>query len=215
MKKKGATIITGKMIEIKGSMARHGIVRKVVNTFIKTEYRKKGKGVIFHYPVENLPDGQLFIIRPGHKKNFDFKVEVAVDCRLGEGSHIEIARDLRNKKQENQQKFEDLLNAITEIYNCAENDVDRVLTTYSYLDKSFKTGAKVEVILKVVKWLFIMEDIVYWDNEGRAFLFNFLRYVAKETDDNRLNEALDKVKNPDRLKSFMRKCGIEWIPSKG
>ena len=111
MKKKETTIITGKMIEIKGSMARHVIVRKVVNTFIKTEYRRKGKGVIFRYPVENLPDGQLFIIRPGHKKNFDFKVEVAVDFRLGEGSHIEIARDLRNKKQENQQKFEDLLNA--------------------------------------------------------------------------------------------------------
>ncbi|MBT9138083.1 MAG: hypothetical protein DDT31_00630 [Syntrophomonadaceae bacterium] len=82
---------------------------------------------------------------------------------------------------------------------------------YPHLNESFRTGAKVEIILKVVKWLFIMEDIVYWDNEGRAFLFNFLRYVAKESDDDRLNEALDKVKNPDGLKSFMKKCGIEWL----
>lgn len=209
--KKEKTIFTGKMIEIKGRLARHNIVKKVVNTFIKIEYRKKGKGIVFKYPVENLPDGQLFITRPGHKKNFDFKVEVPVELGLGEGSHIEIARDLRRKEQENQQKFKELLDAITEIYNCSENDVNRLLTRYPHLNDSFKTGSKVEVILKVLKWLFIMEDIVYWDNEGRAFLFNFLRYVAKEPDDDMLSEALDKVKNPDRLKSFMKKCGIKWL----
>lgn len=213
--KKEKIIITGKMIEIKGTLARHKIVKKVVNTFIKTEYRKKGRGVIFQYPVENLPDGQLFIIRPGHKKNFDFKVEVIANLGLGEGSHIEIATDLRKKKQKNPQKFGDVLNAITQIYDCSESDVDKILSSYPNPDKSFQTGAKVGVILKVVKWLFIMEDIVYWDNEGRAFLFNFLRYVSEEPDDNRLKEAIEKVKNPDRLKSFMRKCGIEWIPSKG
>jgi len=213
--KKEKIIVTGKTIEIKGNLSRHKIVQKVVNTFIKTEYRRKGRGVIFQYPVENLPDGQLFIVRPGHKKNFDFKVEVITNLGLGEGSHIEIATDLRKKKQKNPQKFGDVLNAITQIYDCSENDIDKILSNYSDLDKSFKIGAKVEVLLKVVKWLFIMEDIVYWDNEGRAFLFNFLRYVSEETDENRLKEALEKVKNPDRLKSFMKKCGIEWIPSRG
>jgi hypothetical protein len=89
------------------------------------------------------------------------------------------------------------------------------LSDYPNLDKSFQIGAKVEALLKVVKWLFIMEDIVYWDNEGRVFLFNFLRYFSEETDDNRLKEAIEKVKDPDRLKSFMRKCGIEWMRSKG
>lgn len=212
---KEKTIITGKPIEINGSLARHKIVKEVVNTFIKVEYRKKGKGIVFRYPVENLPDGQLFISRPGHKKNFDFKVEVVMGHGLGEGSHIEIAEDLRKKEEENPQKFNDLLNAIAEIYHCSESNVNTVLRKYRNIEKSFSTGAKVEVILKVVKWLFIMEDIVYWDNEGRAFLYNFLTYVAKETDDNRLKEALEKVKNPDRLKSFMRKCGIKWIPCKG
>ncbi|MFH1775014.1 MAG: hypothetical protein ABH874_08695 [Methanobacteriota archaeon] len=212
---KEKTIIIGKPIEINGSLARHKIVKKVVNTFIKVEYRKKGKGIVFRYPVENLPNGQLFISRPGHKKNFDFKVEVVMDHGLGEGSHIEIAEDLRNKKEENPQKFNNLLDAITEIYRCSENNVDNVLKKYQNIEKSFSTGAKVEVILKVVKWLFIMEDIVYWDNEGRAFLYNFLAYVAKETDDTRLKEALEKVKNPERLKSFMRKCGIEWTPAEG
>jgi len=35
-----------------------------------------------------------------------------------------------------------------------------------------------------------MEDIIYWDNEGRAFLYNFLRYVANEKNKKRLDDAL-------------------------
>ena len=90
-------------------MARHKIVKKVVNAFIKTEYRKKGKGVVFRYPVEYLPDGQLlYIVRPGHKKNFDFKVKVDTDYGLGTGSHDEIALDLRQKNSTNPRNFKKL-----------------------------------------------------------------------------------------------------------
>ncbi len=214
-KRKVYDIVSRKAIEIKGSLARHKIVKKVVNTFIQTEYRKKARGVKFRYPVETLSEGKLFIARPGHKKNFDFKVDVSGDFGLGEGSHKEIALDLRNKKRENRQKFVDLMAAITEVYDCSESEVDRALQNYHGLDKSFREGARVEVLLKVIKWLFIMEDIVYWDNEGRAFLFNFLRYVAEETDERRLKEALEKIRNPDILKTYMRKVNLEWAPSKG
>jgi hypothetical protein len=92
-------IIGGPLIQIIGSIPRHKIVKKVVNTFIKTEYKKKGKGVIFRYPVEDLPGAQkLYIVRPGHKKNFDFKVEVDPSMELCEGRHKDIANDLRKKK---------------------------------------------------------------------------------------------------------------------
>jgi hypothetical protein len=211
---KETIIITAKKIEIKGRLARHKIVKKVVNSFIATEYRKKGKGVKFRYPVESLPHGNLFIVRPGYKKNFDFHVEPPVGMELGRGFHYEIALDLRNKKKENPKKFKNLLNAIIDIYNCSENDVNKILSKYTGIKRSFKTGAKVEIFLKVLKWLFIMEDILYWDVEGRAFLFNLLFYVAHESNAKRLKEVLAKVKNkkimPDRLRSYMRNCGIEW-----
>ena len=213
MVKKEKTVITGKCVEIKGSLARHKIVKKVINAFIKTEYRKKGKDVVFQYPVEHLPNGQpLYIVRPGHKKNFDFKVDVVASCGLGSGSHKEIATDLRRKNSESPRKFKKLWQAIVEIYHCKESDVDAILKKRGGLKRPFKSGAKSEVLLKVIKWLFIMEDIVYWDNEGRSFLFNFFKYVANENNKRRLKEALEKVKAPDRLKSFMRKCGIEWAP---
>ncbi|OGV97265.1 MAG: hypothetical protein A2Z59_11945 [Nitrospinae bacterium RIFCSPLOWO2_02_39_17] len=215
MKKK--ITIEGRNIEIKGAIARHEIVRKVVNTFIEEEYLKKGKGIVFRYPVETLSDGQrLFIARPGHKKNFDFKVDVTKELGLGEGSHLEIADDLRNKNLEHPRKFQVLLNAISEVYHCSESDIDKILMKYRGLVKSFKTGAKVEILLKVLKWMFVMEDIIYWDNEGRAFLFNFLLYSSKETDKTRLNESIGKIKKkPDYLKTVMRRCRLEWVPSRG
>ena len=213
MAKKVKVPITGTRIIISGDLPRHRIVKKVVNTFIKMEHKKKGKGIKFRYPVEYLPKGEvLYITRPGHKKNFDFKVEVVSNHGFGEGSHKEIARDLRRKRKEKPRKFIELMAIITQVYNCTENDVDALLKKNLRIENSFRTGGPVETLLKVLKWLFIMEDIVYWDNEGRAFLFNFLRYAAQEKREKTLKEAFISVKNPDKLKSFMEKSGIEWIP---
>jgi hypothetical protein len=174
-------------IEIKGSMTRHEIVQKVVNTFINTEHEQRGRGVKFWYPVEQLPnsleklleDTRLFIFRPGglQKWNFDFKVNVTPELGLGKGTHNEVAADLKNKKQENPKEFEKLIEAVEKIYSCAENDVDQVLMKHLDLQTSFRTGAKVDVLLKILKWMFIMEDIVYWNYDGRAKLHNFLKEV--------------------------------------
>jgi hypothetical protein len=136
---------------------------------------------------------------------------VVLNHGFGEGSHKEIAMDLRRKRKEKPRNFAELLATITQIYNCDENDVDALLKKHHHLQNSFRAGGPVEALLKIIKWLFIMEDIVYWDNEGRAFLFNFLRYVAQEKRERTLREALDSVKNPDKLKSFMKKSGIEWV----
>jgi len=132
--------------------------------------------------VENLSsvNRPLFIFRPGGlrgKWNFDFKVEVPEELGLGRGTHDEVISDFVRKKQENPQKFGILLQALTTIYNCLENDVDRVLEKYSDLQASFQTGANVEVLLKIVKWMFIMEDIVYWNYQGRAMLYSALEEV--------------------------------------
>ena len=165
-------------IQIKGSLTRHEIVQKIVNIFINTEYQQRGKGVQFWYPVEQLPGNtQLFILRPGglRKWNFDFKVNVTPELGLGKGSHEEVASDLKDKKLENPEKFTKLVQAITEVYSCSENDVDQVLRKYPDVESSFQTGAKVEVLLKVLKWMFIMEDIVYWNYEGRMKLYNYLK----------------------------------------
>ena len=180
MKKNEKSVITEEVIEIKGFLPRHEIVREVVNTFIDTGNQQRGKGVKFRYPVENLAsvNKQLFIFRPGGLKwNLGFKVEAPKELGLGRGTHDEIKSDFHNKKQENPQEFSVLSQALTAIYECSENDVDQLLKIYPSLETSFQTGAKVEILLKVVKWMFIMEDIVYWSYEGRAKLYNAVKEV--------------------------------------
>jgi hypothetical protein len=167
-------------IELKGKLSRHEIVQKVVNTFINTEFRERGKGIRFYYPVEKLSNGSLlYLRRPGglQKWNFDFKVDVKEEMGLGKGRHQDITADILNKKKENPEQFEKLVQAMTAVYGCSECDVNQVLNKYGDLQSSFKTGANVEILLKVLKWMFIMEDIVYWNYDGRAKLYNYLQEI--------------------------------------
>lgn len=94
---------------------------------------------------------------------------------LGKGSHAEIESEFRNKKLQNPGAFAELMAAVDEMCNGVEADVDVVLQRHPDLEKSFNTGAKLEVLLKVLKWMFIMEDIVYWNYDGRMKLYNYLR----------------------------------------
>lgn len=206
--------LTGPRIEIKGKLSRHEIVKRVVNHFIETEYSQKGFGVKFQYPVETLPAGMLMIGRPGRKKNFDFKVLVEPSYGLGAGLHEDIVEDFCRKAES---RYRDaLLKALSEIYHCSENDVDAIISQSSELIGNLGGMATVEILLKVLKWMFIMEDIVYWDNEGRAFLHNYLNYVVRETDKDRLKRAKAEVTvRPASLRKYMRQSSLEWTVCKG
>ena len=167
-------------IIIKGKLTRHEIVQTVVNVFIQTEFENRGKGVRFNYPVERFTDGSsLFIFRPAglRKWNFDFKVNVTPEMGLGKGTHAEIAMDFTNKKKENERGFVELIKTMEEMCTGSEADVSEILKKYPSLQTSFQTGSNVEVLLKVLKWMFIMEDIVYWNYDGRMKLYNYLKEV--------------------------------------
>jgi len=211
--------IVGERIHISGPMKRHEIVRAVVNHFIDTEYWQKGPGIRFEYPVEDLSNaGALVIARPGKKKNFDFKVLIEPSYGLDKGQHEDIAHDLIEKARTAPSRFGDLWAAISDVYHCVESEADMVLASRPALNEPFGVGASSEVVVKVIKWLFIMEDIFYWDSEGRGFLYNFLNYSVQETDSTRLQKAmqdLGKWARPDTLKKYMSKCGLSWIHSKG
>lgn len=167
--------ITGPRLAISGALPRHEIVRTVVETFIKTEAPHLGAGAKFRYPVEDLSIGHpLFLVRPAalRKWNFDFKVEVLPTFGMDKGRHSDIVKDFEKKRRENTKAYDDLRRALDKVYLCSESDVDTVLRQYPHLAGSFKSGAKVDVLLKVVKWMFIMEDIVYWNYKGRSKLYD-------------------------------------------
>jgi hypothetical protein len=105
---------------------------------------------------------------------------------------------------------------ITSLYNCSNNDVDDMLlkNSISYEGRIPAT----DILLKVIKWLFIMEDIIYWHYEGRAFLYNFFSYVVNERNENRLQNTLSGIRErkikPDKVKSLLKECGKEWMVPK-
>ncbi len=200
-------VICPERIEVFNSIPRHEIVRVVVNKFIDFEHNKKEKGKVFKYKVETLHKNNfLYIVRPGHKKNFDFKVEVEQEFGLNKGTHLDIAKIFTDMKTD-EKIFSDTLISLSLIYHCIENDVDKILKKFPHLKNSY-SGTTPEIILKVVKWLFIMEDIVYWDNKGREFLYNYLIYVI------RTGNLVD-IKNPTELVKYLKKSNIQWEPCKG
>ena len=209
---KNKKVYEGPEIRIIRPLGRFEIVKKVVTHFIEFEKDKKGKGIEFKYPVEELSTGEkLYIHRPGVKWNFDFKVEIPSNCGLEEGRHDQIAMILRSIKDSNEIEFNNLWSIISNLYHCKNNNVDVMLSEASI---SQINSTSPDVLLKVIKWLFIMEDIIYWHYEGRAFLYNFFKYVISEEDEKVLKDTLEKIKQrkitPDRIKTLLKNMEINW-----
>ena len=152
-------------LEIRGNMSRSEIRRRVVEAFLDEE---PGENYEYWYHVETLSDGKrMYLRRPTRKFNFDFKVEVeGFEFR---GTHEEIVNDLRAKKAESPSDFYSLMKAIREVYG--GKDVDDVLSAYKF---HFSSGFSVELLLKLLKWFFILEDIYYWNYKGRGKLMEYI-----------------------------------------
>lgn len=123
----------------------------------------------YTYYVETLSDGnRIYLARPAFlNKGFDFVVRVENADYGHQGSyknvpsHKDISIDLANKKKENPEmysKFYDLLKKVFECHDVTPEEYDSI---------KFETGFSPEHILKVIKWLFIEQDIAYWSYSGR------------------------------------------------
>ena len=209
---KNKKIYEGPEIRIIEPLERFEIVKRVVTHFIEFEKDKKGRGIEFRYPVEELSIGKkLYIHRPGVKWNFDFKVEIPSNCGVEEGRHDQIAMLLRSIRDSNEIEFNNVWSIISNLYHCKNNNVDAMLSETSI---SQINNISSDVLLKVIKWLFIMEDIIYWHYEGRAFLYNFFRYVIFEANKEILKDTLDKIRQrkikPDKIKKLLENIGLGW-----
>lgn len=146
---------------------------KTINKFLseKGGYWKDGKKHVtrYKYFVEKLKDSrQVFLLRPTFlNKGIDFQVWVEKMDWMEDKrpSHKDILNDLKLKKFENPIDFKILMQLIDRIWNC--EDPDECLKK---INLKFKDGFSVELLLKVLKWLFIEQDITYWNYDGRTML---------------------------------------------
>ena len=153
--------------------SREELMKKAVETFIseKPGYWKDGKKYVtrYKYFVEKLEDGRrIYLKRPTFlNKGIDFQVWVEKfdGGEDGRPSHQNIFKDIKLKNNENPKNTQKLLMMIDRIWNCEEPD--KVLKD---IDFKYQNGLSIEMLLKILKWLFIEQDITYWNYDGRTML---------------------------------------------
>jgi hypothetical protein len=155
---------------------RKKIKDEVVDLF-KSEKAGQGKGNLATrvvYCVEQAGDELIYLKRPAPlNKGFDFEVhlnkKVFFKRQKGRPSHDCIITILKNLKQENIDIFNKTQKIIDEIYKCDESNISAIKYTINNIS--------IETLLKIIKWLFIEQDITYWSYSGREMFYKGLKNV--------------------------------------
>ena len=129
----------------------------------------------FKYYVEELNQGRrVYLRRPANLHNgFDFVVHVEGVNFNREGgraksnpAHEDIIVDLAAKKAENQELYGRLFQLLERVYNCENVDLAEAN------ELEFASGYPSDLIIATAKWLFIEQDIRYWNYSGREMFWN-------------------------------------------
>jgi hypothetical protein len=159
-------------------------LRKIVLNEFLTERPGTGRGEKasrHKYVVEELKDGRkIYLLRPAWLKvGFDFEIWVErwSNNEDKRPSHDDVLNDLRQKRKEKPQVYKKLHEAMLRIYNCEEPD--EIIENYKEL--RFESGLSVELILKVIKWFFIEQDIRFWNFSGRRMFKEALDGIFEQT----------------------------------
>ena len=153
--------------------------KSLILEFLKEE-AGTGKGELaskYRYYVEILKNGEkIYLNRPAtlnygmdftvHLENTQFRLQgPARDMP----SHSNIIDDLKQKQLENFCEYEKVKKILNKLYNC------EFVNEEEYSNIYFAIGIEIEGILKLVKWLFLEQDVTYWNYSGRAMLYQSLK----------------------------------------
>lgn len=151
---------------------RNEVRMRVVNKFAE-EQPGTGTGELasgYVYYVETLNSGdRVYLQRPANLHNgFDFLVcvENINYAKPGERKRNypkqkEFQEDLLSKKKANPEMFKKLHRVLREIFECHDVNDEEIS------EIKFNVGLPVDHIVKATKWLFIEQDIRYWNYSGR------------------------------------------------
>lgn len=152
---------------------------RVINQFA-TEEAGTGREDLasrYTYYVETFENGnRVYLRRPANLYNgFDFLVCVEGYNFAGQGQrkrnfpkHEDIIADLKIKLEKEKDKYIKLLVLIEQVHDCKDVSEEKMRSL------NFENGFSTEMILKTIKWLFIEQDIRYWNYSGRNMLWNAL-----------------------------------------
>jgi len=169
--------------DVRNYTSRKELRKAAVTKFLEEEPGLGGGSDASHYRynVETLSDGRrIYLTRPAYlKKGFDFRInveETVFQTKHEYPKHDDIFDDLRLKLRENPKACTRLHQAIERVYNC--EDPEEILP--EYIDVKFNAGHPVDLILKVIKWFLIEQDIRDWNYSGRQMFKNGIDEILRE-----------------------------------
>lgn len=164
---------------------RETIRYELINLFLKErsglDIDSDGTRPTYKYIVENLSPYIIYLKRPAYlNKGFDFIVNVEnMYFKNGDKkkhrnpSHEDIINILLWYKNNNPKFYPEIQQYIQMIYNCQNIDISLTNRLPPFINYN---GERIPIILILycVKWLFIEQDITYWNYSGRNMLFSYL-----------------------------------------
>lgn len=157
-------------------------VRDEIITLFLDEIPGKGVGDLcsnYVYTVDSYGDYDIYLKRPAIlNKGFDFTVHISgmlfkKNRTYSKPSHNDIVDVLMSVRDDIGMDYDIIKNEIWNLYRYNTCNLDLVSDFY-FLDY---TGEErpIAIILLAIKWLFIEQDMTYWNWSGRAKLYSHLK----------------------------------------
>lgn len=170
--------VFNKELHLPKSLNREQTKRYVIECFLDEEpgEGKKDLASKYFYNVEKCENRKVFIARPAilnygmdftvHVEGVEFRQKYAYRDRP---KHDDIIQDLIQKKNKDLVAYEELAKLLKKIFLC--QDVEEEELRSINIDTELLTC---EEVCMVIKWLFIEQDVTYWNYSGRAMFYSAL-----------------------------------------
>jgi hypothetical protein len=155
------------------NLSREKIREKVLQTWIKED---QGVGQ-YRYDVETCQDGSvIYLLRPANlNKGCDFVIVSENFLKFQNGKdkppkHRDVIQLIESFCRGNSAMVEAMRTAFEEVYECVKPDeaIERTPTL------KMTPQCAAERSLKLLKWMWIEQDVTYWTGQGRAMLWDGL-----------------------------------------
>ena len=155
------------------NLSREETRKKVLEAWIKED---AGAGQ-YRYDVEICRDGsRIYLLRPGRlNKGCDFVIVSENYLKFKNGNdkppqHKDVFELLNSFCSGNRLIADAMKQVIRKVYNCAKPD--EALAEFPALQNLSNCVA--ERSIKLIKWMWIEQDVTYWTGQGRAMLCKHL-----------------------------------------
>ena len=157
--------------------SRLGYRQGLARTFLNEDHGSETLTTEYTYIVESDSKSgrKVYLIHPAYLNNgFDFTIhienQVFIHGKRKDDipAHSHIYDDLLAKKTENPTLFKQMKSLLDKVFLC------NPIQDTEYGQYQFSSGIPVELLFKTIKWLFIEQDITYWNYEGRGKLYKYL-----------------------------------------